>query len=450
VIESLRIWVSRKHDALLPSSPLRARFATGVLWSVGGSVISRGFAFLAAVFCARLLGKIQFGELGMIQSTAGLFGIFAGLGLGLTATKYVAEFRGRDHGKAGRVLAISAVFAVISGMGMTLLLILMSTNLAARTLAAPRLAIPLAIGSGLVLFGAINGAQTGALAGLEAFRMIALVNMWAGISSLPLIVVGVWKWGLQGAVCGSVAAMAANCLLNNVAIRRECRKAGIRYDFHNCFREIHVLHKFSLPAFLASIVVGPALWVCNAMLVNRPDGYADMGLYTAADKWRLMILFVPTSLAGTTLPMLSNLYGDDAIGYARVLRANLLLNLGLTVLPTIIVSLLSIPILSLYGPGYRSAWPILVILAVAAIPESLNNSLGYAVLSSASVWWRFWFDALLAVVLVGFAWWAIPRWSGVGLAIAYALAFSLTAAGLFVFLRVRSPRELGVVAEVSG
>jgi len=38
-----------------------------------------------------LLGTVGFGELGVIQSTVGMFGVFAGLGLGMTATKYVAS-----------------------------------------------------------------------------------------------------------------------------------------------------------------------------------------------------------------------------------------------------------------------------------------------------------------------------------------------------------------------
>src|SRR5208337_2987904 len=111
------------------------------------------------------------------------------------------------------------------------LVILLAPYLAQHVLAAPQLAAPLAIGAGLVFFGALNGAQTGALAGFEAFKTMARVNIFAGVASFPLIVLGVWRGGLQGAIWGSVAALAINWGLNNRALRRECTSAKISYQF---------------------------------------------------------------------------------------------------------------------------------------------------------------------------------------------------------------------------
>jgi O-antigen/teichoic acid export membrane protein len=437
--DSSRIWALGRRQDVLPADSLRHRFRTGAFWSVAGGIFSRGFVLAASVGCARLLGTTGFGQLGMIQSTAGMFGIFAGLGLGLTATKYVAEYRVKDRDRAGRILALSAVVAVISGALMTGALILGSSFLANRTLGAPNLARPLAIGSGLIMFGAMNGAQTGALTGLEAFQAIAQVNLWTGISTLVLVTGGTWFGELRGALWGLVAAIAVNWLLNNLAIRRECTRAQITYHFSSCAKEWRILYRFSLPAFLASIVVGPAMWLCNTWLVRQPSGFAAMGLYTAADKWRLLILFVPSTVAGMALPMLSNLHGDgDPVGYSKISNANLFVNLGLTILPAAAIAICAVPILSAYGPTYRAAWPILAILAFSAVPEALNNVLGYELISKGRIWWRLAFDVLLAGTLVGFSWWAIPRWGAMGLAGGYGLAFSVVGAGLFFFLRSRS------------
>ena len=65
-------------------------FAAGVYWSLLGAVVSRGLTLVATVLAARTLGAEGFGELGMIQNTQGLFGVLAGAGLGLAATKFVA------------------------------------------------------------------------------------------------------------------------------------------------------------------------------------------------------------------------------------------------------------------------------------------------------------------------------------------------------------------------
>jgi O-antigen/teichoic acid export membrane protein len=432
-----------KHQEFAPAGSLRARFALGVFWSLAGAVVSRGFLLAAAVVCARFLGREGFGALGMIQSTAGMFGIFAGLGLGLTATKYVSEFRRQDPMRAGRILALSASVAFVSGSIITVLMILLAPYLAQHVLATPQLAAPLMIGSGLAFFGAINGAQTGALAGFEAFKTIARVNIFAGVASFPLIVLGVWRGGLQGAIWGSVAALGINWALNNRALRRVCANANISYQFASCHRELNILHRFSLPAFLASIAVGPAIWACNALLVRKPQGLAELGIYTAADKWRLLILFVPTSVFAMVLPLLSNLHGEgDGAGFQKVFRANLQLNAGLALLAALLIAALASPIMTVYGNSFRGGRTVLIVLAFSAFPEVLNSTLGQRLIAAHRMWWQFAFAMLFVAVLLGFAYVLIPKWGALGLATSYGLAYAATSLGLLLFLNQGSRTSL--------
>ena len=447
---SLQGWIAAKHQELLPADSLRARFTLGIVWSLAGAVVSRGFLLAASILCARFLGKEGFGALGMIQSTAGMFGIFAGLGLGLTATKYVAEFRRQDPEKTGRILALSASASFVFGCVITVLLILLAPFLAMKVLATAKLAGPLAIGSGLVFFGAMNGAQTGALAGFEAFKTIARVNVLSGIASFPLIVLGVWRGGLNGAVWGWVAALAINWALNNRAVRRECATANISYQFSTCHRELSMLHRFSLPAFLASVVVGPGIWVCNALLVHQHEGYAELGIYTAADKWRLLILFVPTSVFTMVLPVLSNLYGEgDNVGFRKVFRANLKLNASLALLAALVIAAFAGPIMAIYGGSFRAGRLVLIVLAFSALPEALNAILGQPLIAAHKMWWRFMFDVLLVVILMTLGWILIPKWGALGLAVSYGLAYALTSLGLFLFIRDQTHR-LALVHEEYG
>ena len=431
---SLQTWMVAKHQEFAPAGSLRARFAAGAFWSVLGAVISRGFLLAASVVCAWFLGKEGFGALGMIQSTAGMFGIFAGLGLGITATKYVSEFRRQDPLRTGRILALSASAAFVSGSIITVLVILLAPYLAQHVLAAPQLAAPLAIGAGLVFFGALNGAQTGALAGFEAFQTIARVNIYAGLASFPLIVFGVWRGGLRGAVWGSVAALTVNWALNNRALRRERAKANITYQLAGCRRELGMLHRFSLPAFLASLLVVAAIWFCNALLARQPQGYAELGLYAAADKWRLMILFAPSSMFAMVLPVLSNLHGEgDGAGFRKVFRANLQLNASLAFLAALLIAVFAAPIMAVYGKSFRGGQVVLIVLAFSAIAEVLNSTLGQWLVAAHKMWWRFAFDLLLIAVLVGLAWVLIPKWGALGLASSYGLAYAATSLGLFLF-----------------
>ena len=113
---------------------LRGRFARGAVWSLIGAVISQGSSLAASVITARLLGRERFGEYGMIQSTVGMFGVFAGMGLGLTATKYVAELRVTNPRRAGRMIALSTAVALGTASTAVVALFAAAPWLAASTL----------------------------------------------------------------------------------------------------------------------------------------------------------------------------------------------------------------------------------------------------------------------------------------------------------------------------
>jgi O-antigen/teichoic acid export membrane protein len=429
----LQNWVVAAQRELAPAGTLRERFVVGAFWSVAGAMISRGFLLAASVVCARFLGKEGFGTLGMIQSTAGMFGILAGLGLGITGTKYVSELRRLDPQRTGRILALSAAAAFVSGSVITAVVILLAPYMSQHVLAAPQLAGPLAIGAGLVFFGALNGAQTGALAGFEAFQTIARVNISAGLASFPLVVLGVWRGGLKGAIWGSVGALAINWALNHRALRKECVKAGITYQFAQCSRELSVLHRFSLPAFLGSILVVSAIWACNASLARQPQGYAELGLYAAADKWRVLIVFVPNYVCAMVVPVLSNLHGEgDGAAFQKVFKANLQLNGSLALVTTVLIVAFAGPIMRMYGNAFRGGRVVLLVLAFSAIAEVFNATLGQPLVAAHKMWWRFGFDVLFVALLMGLAWVLIPKRGALGLAEAYGLAFACSSVIFFV------------------
>ena len=146
-------------------------------------------------------------------------GILAGLGLGVTATKYVAELRTRDPARAGRIIALGCAVAIAAGGLLALGLVAYAPLLAAKTLNAPALAGELRIASVVLFFNAINGAQTGALSGFEAFRSIARINLARGLVTFPITVGFVLLWRLPGAVWALAVAAAVTCLLSQFIYR---------------------------------------------------------------------------------------------------------------------------------------------------------------------------------------------------------------------------------------
>ena len=171
--------------------------------------------------------------------------------------------------------------------------------------------------------------------------------------------------------------------------------------FEGCSRELSVLWKFSLPAVLAGSMVGPVNWICNAMLVNRPDGYGEMGIFNAANQWYTILLFLPGLLGQVVLPVLSEHLGQKETNQSLkimvfAIKANLIV-----VMPIVIVaSILSPYIMNLYGEGFRHGWPTLIVVLLTAGLLSVQTPVGYIIAASGRMWTGFVMNSGWALVFI--------------------------------------------------
>jgi O-antigen/teichoic acid export membrane protein len=354
---------------------------------------------------ARVLGRDRFGELGVIQSTVVLFGTLAGLGLGLTSTKYIAEYRQSDPAKAGRLMGLCGLVAIVSGLLICAVVVVIAPWLAANTLAAPQLAPLLRIGSLLILLNGINGAQLGALSGFEAFRRIAEVNVKVGIVTCPLVVAGTVAWGVEGSVWGSVAATVVNLWLNHRALVTESGRVGIPVSMKGCLEEWRVLVSFSAPALISGMLAGPVNWLCNAMLVNRPHGYAEMGILNATNSWYYAVLFLPSALVSNAIPVLAERTASgDRPGLRKALALCLKVNLGVAVPVVLIGCLVSRYIMASYGTGFSDHWMTLVVALVTGGVMALQIPMGQIVIASGRMWLLAGIQILWAIIFCGGTW----------------------------------------------
>jgi O-antigen/teichoic acid export membrane protein len=388
-----------------------------------GGVASRGLGLVAWIVVARLLQQEAFGEIGMIQSTIGIFAVFAGVGMGITATKHVAEYRGRDPDRAARLITLSSQTAWAASVVMASALWLLAPWLAEHTLARPALIPALRIASGLLLLGGIQGAQTGTLAGLEAFRTIARLNLITGLISFPLLWVGTWWGGIAGSLWALNAVTAMGCLLNHTALREELNRAGLPRGRAWERQDLPILWEFTLPSALGALMGAAVHWICCSLLVHQPDGYGAMGAFNGANQWFIALLFLPTLLGQSVMPLMA-----EQLGLAEHRQGRRLLSLSiktnaLVVVPVLVISLLSPWIMGLFGHTFRSEWPTLVVVLLTAALLAIQTPVGQIITASGRVWAGFWMNVGWAIVyLVATSAWV--HWGALGLASARLAAYS--------------------------
>jgi O-antigen/teichoic acid export membrane protein len=335
----------------------------------------------ATMLCARFLGPHHYGQLGVIQSTVNLFGLVASLGLGITATKHIAEHYRLDPARAGRVLGLAALTACGTGVFVAALLVAGAPWLSRTALNAPELSLDLQIASIAIFFSAINGYQVGALTGFEAFRPLAVASLIRGLITLPAFVVGILAAGLRGAVVALALVSAINYLVNALVLTRECRLRGVSVSYHLGIEDWRLLYRFSIPVVVAGMSFTPAVWWTNTLLA-RASGYAQLGVFSAAFQWNTVILFFSGALGNLCLPLLSSVTTERNMAkYVRVLLANFVLTTGSALVLATPVAIGAPFVMSLYGKSFAHADKILLLVCLAAVLTAANTSVGYAIWS---------------------------------------------------------------------
>jgi O-antigen/teichoic acid export membrane protein len=372
-----------------------------------------------------MLGRDSFGELGIIQNTIGMFGVLAGLGMGLTANKHIAELKLTEPERAGRILGLASSTAWFTSGVMAVVLALSAPWIAEKTLNAPHLTGLLQLGAILLFLSGINGAQTGALSGFEAFKTIARINLISGLITFPLMVGGAWWWGVTGAVWGLIGSQFANCLLCFFAVRSESALFKIESSFSGWGGEWHLFWRFSLPAVLTGLLSSLVGWGASVLVVNQAGGYGDMGIYNAALRVKMLPEAFLTMLIAPLLPILSEAFGKgDTATFQRTLQFNLLLAF-LIIVPLALLQT-AVPMITMlpFGEGYQRRPDIVQWLMLHSVVYALLFPMGSILISMGRMWFSCAVNVSYALMLFTFSWLLIPRFGASGFAAATAIAFT--------------------------
>lgn len=420
------------------NSPLGYRLVKGAFWSLLGSIILRGLQLLSSILVARMLGKVQFGELAIIQNTIGMFGTLAGFGLGLTATKFISEFRKNDPVRAGRIRVLTSMVAWLTSTITAIILVIIAPWIAEQVIAAPNLSVYLQISAVYLLLNAVNGAQTGALAGFEAFKAIAKINVWTGVLNLPLMILGVYFFQLYGAILGLILSSLFNWVLNHIAIKGECVRNNISYDYKDSWKEKSILWKFTFPTLLSSLITGTVTWGTNAILVNQPNGYASLGIYNATLKIKQLPEMFLGMLMAPLLPILSEYYAKKAKdGYIKTL--NYAFSISCIIVVPISLIQIAFPYLTLlpFGKEFEGDQLIVQWLMFQAVLVGLFYPFSSIIASMGRMWFGFIFNLLNGFLLLGLSFLLIPKYNAVGLASSIAISYGFTSFITIIYINMR-------------
>ena len=418
-------WMINKIKNKLKNAPILKRIASGAFWSIFGTASAKLIVLSAGIVCANILGKQGYGELGIVRSTINLFVVLGTVGLGITATKFISQYKNVDNRKVENIVNITTLFTFCSAVIITLLLFIFADYIATNTLSAPNLKNAIRFSSLLLFTTIMNGVFNGILAGYEKFKNIAINTFISSAIEGVLIIIGAYYWGVNGAIVGFGIGISSLMLFNSMKARSIFKKNGISLNILKIKKkDLSILYKFSIPAALSSFLVAPAYWVVRTILV-RHNGFGELGIFEAADQWRIIILFIPSALSNIILPILSSLTNTDKNDYKKALYINLGLNVSIAFVLATSVSLAGKYIMGAYGDGFNETLP-LVIIAFSTVFSSFASVVGVSIVSRGKMWTSLMFNFLWSIMFISMTYIFVSNGKGaLGISLALLLSYVL-------------------------
>lgn len=384
----------------------RSRTLAGLMWSGMAQLVRLLLGFGISVILARLLTPTEFGLVGMILVFTGFAELFSNLGLGaaLIQIKSIAD----------RHLNVVFWTSLAAGIVLTLLLILFAPLLAAfyETPALTSLSIALAFNFILSSLGVV---QLSLLSRALNFRSIALAEVSAvgigGILGIGLALNGSGVWSLVA------KTLMTTCLTTLLLWRLSPWRPSFHFD-RSALREL-----WGFSANLVGFQI-TNYWARNLddLLIGRLIGSAALGIYSRAYALMLLPLSqITRMLSRVMFPSLAEI--QDHLEQVRGVYLAATRTIALLTFPLMVGLwvLADVFVLALLGEKWVEVTPILRILCISGLGQSVGSTTGWIYKSQGrtdiQLKWGL-FSSLVRCVafLIGI------QWGIVGVAYAYVLS----------------------------
>jgi O-antigen/teichoic acid export membrane protein len=406
---------------------LRQQTVRATFWSAGSRSGQQLVQFAGTVVLARLLVPSDFGLVAMIAVFSGFAQLFVDFGL---ASAIVQRQELND-----RHLSTAFWMNLVAGFTLTLVVAGASPGIAALYDEPDLVPLTLLVSLNFVLAAPII-VQNALLVRAMNFKRIAAIEIGAALC------------GAGAAVVGAALGMGAFALIVQILTTTLVRtivlwlltdwRPTATWD-RQAMREL-----WGFGANLAGFQA-VTYWSRSAdnLLVGRFVGAAGLGIYNRAYSTMLLPVNQVTSVIGRVMfPALSRIQDDLPRVRRGYLRAVGLISLATFPLVIGLIVVAEPFVLTLYGSQWKEAVPILQILCVAMLVQTVAGTTGWLYQSQGRTDWMFrWGVASTVVTVVAFA--IGIHWGIQGVAIAYvvrtfALAyFSFAIPGRLIGLRFR-------------
>ena len=404
-----------------------------IVYKTLGTVVEKGLKLLIVPLIARTLGARVYGQYSYAVTLAALAVQMTDLGLGLFMAREIARHDAPPAKLIGQILTLKGTLA----LGYLVVMAGLTWWHFADPLAG-RGALPRPHAGALAFTIALVG-----IAGLATSAVEAIWQVFRGVQRLELEArsSGLFA-GLQLIAVFLAVTFAANLWPNGsdlsltmVAIGGSMALAGIAGAAHALWLMKKVVtpeygwSRDAMGRFVGevlplgvAIVASLVYFKIDVLMLRALRGDEETGWYSVAYKQLEYASIVPAILMAATFPALSQTVVNDPAKAWQLHKRTLLALFGVGCIgAAILAGAPGFVIHLLYGDGYEPSIDMLRVLAPSVILTLVNYLETHMLVALGLVGEQMAFTLVLVLVNVGANWYLVPRYGGIGAAIATAL-----------------------------
>lgn len=387
------------------------------VWILLNQLVSRGILVLASIVLARFFQPGEFAQFGYFQITSNLFVAYASAGLGVSASRFFAEFSHRNDSDALPPLGTLWAASVLLALMASVVVFILPGQVFGNEVSINRPLISTA-----VFFLVIGVVPAGAAMGLELYKKTIYVS-FVSSSALMLGVASAILFGeIRYALVSLIFAIAIQSLGESLIVFWRVGRSAILDTLAFGRDRLRQIYAFGGPMVLVSMISASGAWLMGRLVIEH-SGQREFAIYSIGLQWFALAMFLPGLMSRAFLPMIIGL--NKAGGGSRnathdVARLALLCALAISG----VGALLSTQILRLYGHEYSGQSEVFIVFLAAAVFASSVNIFGnYMISKDRNMAWLIitvgWAIALVA------SWALIPADGAIRPAAAFLVSYFL-------------------------
>jgi antigen flippase len=379
---------------------------------------------------AILLGPSGVGLISLYQSTLGLVGNVAGLGIASSGVRAVAQaYSNEEPVKAAKTVRVLRRACLLTGLLGWMLAAALAKPISEWMFGTPEHAFAIAVLGATLLMGSISGGQMTLLQGLRRIGDLARVNFTFMLIT-TVVTIGLYAWLGKKGIVPVMLTNAAVILVVCWSFARRVKVGPVILTWNETIAGTRDLVGLGI-AFMWSGLLVSGLDIATRFIITREYGVSAAGYYQAA--WGLSGMFagfILTAMDADFYPRLTSIIHDRVLAIRTV---NEQTEIGvLLALPGLLTTLAFGPIVIriFYTTQFLASAALLPWLLVGVFGQVVSWPLAFIQPAKGAGRWFIATETTSIVVRSALVIWLVPRFGPVGAGYAFASGYLTHTVGM--------------------